>query len=458
MKINNNLKKNIYLSIMAQVISLATSFIVNLVLPKFIDELQYAYWQKFILYFNYVGLIHFGLLDGMLLRYSSLDYDDLNKNNIRTQILFLLLFNVAILWPISIFLIRLNLINKEITILLCIGSIFQNLYTFSIYIFQCTNNIKKYTLSLIVNRTTYGLIALILIVLGYNKYLLFCVADIIGIFVGFLIGPIYYSKLYFGKLSNLLSTFKEIKENVKCGLYVYFSNIASTLTINSAKIIIENKWDSIIFGKAAFSFSISNLYMNFINAISIVMFPMLRRIDHTKLKNSYSSLNRNLSKITYLSLLLYYPGVQIIKTYLPKYKVSLEYLIYLLPLIVPTSKLNLIVNNYLKVYRKEKSLLIIETATTLIGIILYYFSSSVMNSIKFVLVSVVIVLFIRYLVSSIYIKRLINESSLKYVICDLIIICIFIISTKLNNRILGVCFYLTVCTILIVIIESRKDK
>ena len=43
----SQIKKNIGLSIIAQIISLAVSFVMNLILPKFISEYQYALWQTY---------------------------------------------------------------------------------------------------------------------------------------------------------------------------------------------------------------------------------------------------------------------------------------------------------------------------------------------------------------------------------------------------------------------------
>ena len=56
--------KNVVYSILAQIISLAVSFVLTLIVPKFIDEYQYAYWQTYVLYVGYVGILHFGILDG----------------------------------------------------------------------------------------------------------------------------------------------------------------------------------------------------------------------------------------------------------------------------------------------------------------------------------------------------------------------------------------------------------
>ena len=75
--------KNVSLSLFAQFVSLAVSFIMGLIVPKFIDEYQYAYWHTFLLYVSYVGVLHFGLLDGIVLRYSQYEYEELDKKQYR---------------------------------------------------------------------------------------------------------------------------------------------------------------------------------------------------------------------------------------------------------------------------------------------------------------------------------------------------------------------------------------
>ena len=70
---------------MAQIVSLLVSAILNLIVPKYVSVVQYSYWQTYLLYISYVGILHFGLLDGLVLRYSQYDYDELNKPLFRSQ-------------------------------------------------------------------------------------------------------------------------------------------------------------------------------------------------------------------------------------------------------------------------------------------------------------------------------------------------------------------------------------
>ena len=68
----NKLTKNVIISIFAQAISFATSFVLGFIVPKFIDELQYVYWQTFVLYVTYASVFTFGILEGIILRYAQM--------------------------------------------------------------------------------------------------------------------------------------------------------------------------------------------------------------------------------------------------------------------------------------------------------------------------------------------------------------------------------------------------
>ena len=77
--------KNMFLSVVAQAVSVLVGFILNLIVPKFISETDYSLWQSYLLYSQYLGILHFGLMDGIVLRYSQFDYDELDKSMIRAQ-------------------------------------------------------------------------------------------------------------------------------------------------------------------------------------------------------------------------------------------------------------------------------------------------------------------------------------------------------------------------------------
>ena len=91
--------KNMMLSVMAQVVSVLVGFVLNLVVPKFIDEYDYSYWQTFLLYSQYLGVLHFGLMDGIVLRYAQYDYEELDKKSVRSE--YLPLWRWTLFFPLA---------------------------------------------------------------------------------------------------------------------------------------------------------------------------------------------------------------------------------------------------------------------------------------------------------------------------------------------------------------------
>ena len=117
--------KNILASVSVQALSLLISLLSGFLIPKFIDEYQYAYREIYMLYSTYVGLLHFGLLDGLMLRYAAYDYEGLDKARIRSQFRILLASTGLLsLLGIACACLFLSGVWQSIVIFLSIGSFF----------------------------------------------------------------------------------------------------------------------------------------------------------------------------------------------------------------------------------------------------------------------------------------------------------------------------------------------
>ena len=434
---------NILLSILAQMISLAVMFIMGLIVPKFIDELSYAYWQKYYLYAGYVGVLHFGLLDGLVLRYGAYDFNELEKDVIRSQFKCLVLITGGLsLISIVISAVIFNSPDNIIFIFVAISILLKNILTYNSDIFQITNRINHYVLTTITQRLIYGIITVILLILKIQDFYWYCLADILGDCCAILLGLIFNKfSIYFGKSCSLTMALKECKENISAGIILMLSNWSSMLLIGSARMFIEWRWDELVFGKASFAFSLANLFLTFVTAVSVVLFPSLKRIDESELPKMYKNIRDLLSPILFFAMLFYFPGCWIIEKWLPAYSVSLEYLAILLPIIVYSSKVNLLTNNYLKVYRKEKSMLVVNAISVALGIILFSICAYVFNNLIALLISAVIVVFINSVLSEIVVMRIIKVKIIKDFIIEAILVIGFILIARMLNLWVGFISY-----------------
>ena len=305
--------KNVVYSILAQIISLAVSFVLTLIVPKFIDEYQYSYWQTYVLYVGYVGVLHFGLLDGLVLRYSKYDYEELDKARLRSQFIILLIFtSIITLFTSVISLTVAGYPDKIIFALVAAGIITKNIVTYSSYMFQITNRISKYVFLIIAQRLAYGLIVVLLLILKVNDFYWYCIADLAADLVGFVIGAVFNRGLFLGRSLKLREALGELKSNVSSGIILMMANWSAMLMIGGAKMIIQWHWTELVFGKVSFAFSVSNIFLVFVSAISVVMFPSLQRIEADKLPSLYKTVRGMLSPVLFFMMIFYFIGCFVI--------------------------------------------------------------------------------------------------------------------------------------------------
>ncbi|MDE7083209.1 MAG: hypothetical protein K2O89_05885 [Clostridia bacterium] len=434
--------KNVVMSIVAQIISLAVSFVLTLILPKYIDKFQYSYWQTYILYVGYVGVLHFGLLDGLVLRYSKFDYEELDKARLRSQFIILLIFTSAItLITTAVSLLALGAPLEIIFILVAVGIVTKNLVTYSSYMLQITNRINKYVILTIAQRLTYGLVVVVLIACKVNDFIWYCVADLCGDAVGIVIGVIFNKGLFFGKAIPLKEAFKELKVNVLAGIILMLANWSAMLMIGSAKMIVQWHWDELVFGKVSFSFNVSNVFLVFVTAISVVLFPSLKRIDQEKLPSMYKTIRGILSPLLFFMMIFYFVGSWLLKMWLPDYEISLYYLGIFLPIIIFSSKVSLLTNNYLKVYRKEKLMLLVNAISIAVGAVLFTLCAFVFDNLTAMLGCVVFVIMLNSVLSEICVLKTIHVKIIKDFIIEAVMTVAFILCATLLSLWIGLAVY-----------------
>lgn len=445
------ISKNIFLSIFSQAVSLLIGFVLSLIVPKFISEISYSYWQTYLLYVGYVGLLNFGILDGIVLRYSRYDYEQLDCPKLRSQFFFLL--SLSSLFACALFLASpfASGLYKIVLVLIGIGIITKNVFGYTTYLLQTTNRINKYVVVVISQRIIYGVLCLFFLFLKKDGFLFYCVADILGDVLAILISLFFNKKLFFGRGISFKLFVKEAAQNISSGFFLLISNWSSMLFVGAAKSIIQWNWGMDVFGKASFAFSVSNLFLTFVTAISIVLFPSLKRTNESELPDMYENIRKASMPVLLFSLAAFFPGCWFLRIWLPKYSESLSFLSYLLPLIVYSAQVSLLTNNYFKVYRKERLMLLINICFVVIGIILYSISAFALNNLQLTLVLVVVVMMGRSIVSEIMISRYIGKKFLKDIVVEFFIICAFYLASTGCSLLNGFVYYLGIMAIYFVL-------
>lgn len=416
------------LSVAAQVVSLLVGFILNLIVPKFISELDYSLWQAFLLYLGYVGVLHFGLLDGLMLRYSQYDVEELDKERFSSQFRVLLWITGSLcLAGLATAMCLHNPSARWIVVYVSLGIVTKNLFTYNSYLLQLTNRIGYYAQLLIVQRVVYGLLALLLVVLGLGDFRLYCIIDLIGDVIGCLFAIKANRGLYFTRVQDRTLFRDETWENIRCGISLLLANWASMFLLGSARMVIQWRWDILLFGKISFAFSMTHLVLSLIAAVSIVLFPSLKRMQEGDLPAVYQRMRGFLMPFLLVCIWLYFPGSWLLERWLPKYAESLKYLGMLMPLIVYSSMIGLMTNNYLKAYRMEGTLRRINLISLAVGIAGFLIFAYVLGSEEGVVLWAVAVTAARAIASEWMVSRRLGLDFRKRQLLELLISVVFVV-------------------------------
>ena len=389
-----NILENITYTFTANILTMLISIIMTLILPKFLGVTDYSYYQLYIFFISYVGFFHFGWIDGIYLKIGGMEYNDLEKSNYVTQFWMLNVLEIIIAAIISIFALFIikNIDKSFVLISTSVCGVITILRTYLLFILQSTNRIKEYAKYTRVDRFIYFALVIVFLFLGFKNYKIILYIDIFSKLVALVLCANKMKDIVFGKLNISKNTLLEIFENISIGIKLMLANIASTLIIGVVRFGIQKNWDIETFGKISLTLNISNLLMTFINAVAVIMFPLLRREEESNLPKIYVILRNTLMIFLYMMLIFYYPIKLILSTWLPQYADSLRYMALLFPICIYESKMSMLINTYLKSFRKEKSMLIINTISLILSLILTISSVFILNNLTLAILSIVFLL------------------------------------------------------------------
>jgi len=194
------MKKNVVLTVSAQLVSFFVSAVLNLILPKYVSEIDYSNWQTFLLYLGYVPIFHFGFLDGLMLRYSQYDYKNLNKPLVQSQ--FRLFLGVEVLFGLIGFALSFGVENetyRQIVRFISLGIITMNVYAYASHLFQMTNRISKYVVFVMMMRLILGVGVIAALFCGANSFYQLCVVYFAACILTILWGVSQNKELFWGK-------------------------------------------------------------------------------------------------------------------------------------------------------------------------------------------------------------------------------------------------------------------
>lgn len=459
---NSGIKINLAYALGAEGLQLLQSILMSLIIPKILGVEQFGFWQLFIFYTSYGGFFHLGLLDGIYLKTGGKHSSDVNFIQLAAQLKILFLWLVLILTPIAFWGLSNNDYSRKIVIVSsCIYIILFNVLTYHSYLLQCINDIRSYSFGRFIDMTCF-ICGLIVLLVGRIDFFF---PYILVYFVAKLISLAYYGKrleLLWKNISVCINNqvFVEAIGNIKIGVNLLASNIASILVLGIGRWMVDKEWGIESFSKISFSLIFVNFFLMFIQQASMVLFPDLRRRSNAQLESIYDRMKKAIQCIIPIVMLSYLPFVLLIESWLPKYSDSILYLIYLLPMCCFDTKMQLIYNTMFKVKRMEKKLLLCNVLSLLASTFFIFVAIYLFNSVTCVVISMFCAIMLRSVLAEYMVEKqmaLPFRSLLSDLLPELITIGVFIYCLNIFGTYLGWSVYFGF-VILYVVINYSKYK
>lgn len=437
----NSFVKNVSYSLVANVFSLIVSVLSVLMLPKVLDTIGYGHYQIYVFYAGYVGYLQLGWIDGIYLRYGGQYYEKLEKPKFATQFKYFNLLSIII--TLLILVIAL-LLNNENTITYMLVAIYALLYlprSFLQILLQTTNRIKNYALITLIGRSVFGIAIIVLMITKSQNFIYYVIADLVGRCSALIYSLYSCRDICSTKANTFNSALPEIKENIFCGIKLMVSNLGSLVMIGVIRLFIQIQWSVETFGKVSLTISISNLLLTCITAVSVTLFPMLKRLDKQKMIPIYHRIQVILTSTILFAMIFYYPFSLALGKWLPAYKESIRLAALLFPMCLYECKMNLQINTFLKTLRKEKAMLIINISMACLSALLAFVAVFIFKNLYAAVFLIVVMSATKCIVSEVYLSKNISISAVKPIAIELIFSTAFIIFNWFIQGVVGFALY-----------------
>lgn len=460
MNINSKFKRlfgNLLYAITAQGISLILSILMSLIVPKLLGVEEFGYWQLFIFYSNYAGFFHFGLNDGIYLRYGGIKYNSINYPLIGSQFWISFIGQAVLALGMYIY-VMMSVSDSLRTFVLVATLVYMIIINASGYlgfVFQAANLTKKFSISVMIDKAFFICFVFMLLFARATHFEVFVIMYIFGKFISLAYCAIVGRKILFTGILPLKVTLSQIGQNISIGIKLMLSNIAGMLILGVGRFFIDQRWGISSFGKFSLAISLANFFLLFISQISMVLFPAMRQTNSQNLSRLYYIIRESMGILLSSIYIFYYPANYILSMWLPQYSESIRFMVLLLPLCIFDGKMQTVCNTYLKVLRKERILLFINVMTFLLSIILTIYSTYILKNINFVTISMTISIIFRSIIAEIYLNKNLKISNSHSLIGELILTFIFVIITWYLQLRMAFFIY-TSCYIIYLVVNRTK--
>lgn len=439
----NKLLHNVMIAFSAQGVSLFVGAASTLIVPRVLGVDGYGYWQLFIFYSSYCGFFHLGLNDGVYLLNGGKGRAEIDCPSVTSQLIIGMVFQVVIALVIAA-VGALGPWERERSFVLvatAINLVIVNASGYLGYLFQSMNETKIYSFSCMIDRLTFVLPMLGMVVLRIGDYHPYVIIYLLSKLLAFIYSLWHARDIltrgHLGPRAALVETFRSLR----VGISLMIANVADMLVLGVARALIDAVWGIQAFGRVSLALSLVNFFISFVTQASMVLFPALRMCSRMELKSVFVRMRSAMEIAFPAAYLFYLPLSVLLSTWLPQYASSTLYIALLLPLCLFNTKMNLCGTTYLKVLRQERILLVLNIATVILSTASTTLCVLSLGSLEAALMGISVSVLLRSVAAEFWVGRELGAPWSMLYIGEVALSAVFVVSAVFVDGIAGFSIY-----------------
>ena len=337
-------------------ISLVSGVAVGFLLPKILSMTDYGFYKVFTLYAVYTALLHFGFVDGILLKISGLEYESLDPLKMRAYTRFIVTLEtlIALVMAVGGCLFA-HGEYRFVVIMLAVNMVFVNVTTYYQFVSQAVQRFGEYSAKSIVISVVRIIFVLALLVahvygeadVSYRVYLIGLNILDLGILLWYVA---IYRDITFGKSESWRAVRGDVVSILKTGILLTLAYQVSHLILALDRQFVNLLFPTDVFAVYSFAYNIVSLVSTMVSSVSVVLLPMLKKRAGDVIVGSYRKSLSTVAVVASGGLLCYFPLAIFVAWFLPEYSGSLPYVAIVLPAFLFTSAVTVVMFTIVKVF------------------------------------------------------------------------------------------------------------
>lgn len=408
--IKSDLFRNFKYVFGSQIIVLISGLIKTLVIPVFLGLSDFGYWQIYVFYTVYIGIFTLGYGDGLYLKYGGYEFSNLPLSKIRTSNI----PYVALLALGSIGLAFYAVFNPDPyrkIVFLAIGAnvVILGITSIISLTLQATNLLKGYAVINSADKVFFSFALLALFNKDFRTLEYLIAIDLTAKLIVLVLLLQRYHQLYIGHLEPLRVGVSEFFSSISGGGALLLANLTGMLVLGVGRIVIEYFGDIDSYAYYAFAVSLSNIVLISITALSVVIYPSLKRHHLNDYLNYFNKTTKTYFVFILVMLCGYFPAVAFIELVAHQYAPVLQFLNIIFLVTVLQGKMQLVNNTFYKALRLERAMLVANATSLLIATLLSFAGFLLFHSILVVAYVAFATMLFRVYVSEFFLRGKMGE-------------------------------------------------